>query len=220
MEKTAKPMPIKKTFTDYLRLWFKWFLDPLGGFFNRLGITPNMMTMLGLLGNTVGAYYLARGEMLTGGLFVLLMTPIDALDGTMARLPVALDCRLDQVVDRYGAAVRAPIPPRRVQEGRCREIVLEGDRADCMALPIVVLDDGWLSLIQVKQERRNFAVYGTDVTRGTIPDPPAHYFGVPVVDARTPDALRTALRAALRAEGPTIVETRIDPAHYLDTVYD
>ena len=30
--------------------------------------------------------YLARGEMLTGGLLVLLMTPIDALDGTMARL--------------------------------------------------------------------------------------------------------------------------------------
>src|SRR4026207_1929070 len=86
MEKTVSPMPIKKTFTDYLRLWFKWFLDPLGGFFNRLGITPNMMTMLGLLGNTVGAFYLARGEMLTGGLLVLLMTPIDALDGTMARL--------------------------------------------------------------------------------------------------------------------------------------
>jgi CDP-diacylglycerol---glycerol-3-phosphate 3-phosphatidyltransferase len=76
----------KKTFTDYLRLWFKWVLDPLGGFFNRLGLTPNMVTMLGLAGNTVGAYFLARGEMLTGGLLVLLMTPVDALDGTMARL--------------------------------------------------------------------------------------------------------------------------------------
>ena len=82
MEKTAKRIPIRKTLTDYLRLWFKWFLDPLGGFFNRLGITPNMMTMLGLIGNSVGAYFLARGEMLTGGIFVLLMTPIDALDGT------------------------------------------------------------------------------------------------------------------------------------------
>jgi hypothetical protein len=50
----------KKTFTDYLRLWFKWVLDPLGGFFNRLGLTPNMMTMLGLAGNSVGAYFLAR----------------------------------------------------------------------------------------------------------------------------------------------------------------
>jgi CDP-diacylglycerol--glycerol-3-phosphate 3-phosphatidyltransferase len=108
MEKTAKPMPIRKTLTDYLRLWFKWFLDPLGGFFNRLGITPNMMTMLGLLGNTVGAYYLARGEMLTGGLFVLLMTPIDALDGTMARLrgeSSDFGAFVDSVTDRYSELI-------------------------------------------------------------------------------------------------------------------
>ena len=43
------------------------FWTHLGGFFNRLGLTPNMMTMLGLMGNTIGAYYLASGEMLTGG---------------------------------------------------------------------------------------------------------------------------------------------------------
>lgn len=108
MEKTAKLMPIKKTFTDYLRLWFKWFLDPLGGFFNRLGITPNTMTMLGLVGNAIGAYYLARGEMLTGGLFVLLMTPIDALDGTMARLrgeSSDFGAFVDSVTDRYSELV-------------------------------------------------------------------------------------------------------------------
>jgi CDP-diacylglycerol--glycerol-3-phosphate 3-phosphatidyltransferase len=108
MEKTAKPMPIRKTLTDYLRLWFKWFLDPLGGFFNRLGITPNMMTMLGLLGNTVGAYYLARGDMLIGGLFVLLMTPIDALDGTMARLrgeSSDFGAFVDSVTDRYAELI-------------------------------------------------------------------------------------------------------------------
>ena len=107
-ERIAKSMPIKKTLTDYLRLWFKWFLDPLGGFFNRLGITPNMMTMLGLLGNTVGAYYLARGDMLTGGLFVLLMTPVDALDGTMARLRgESSDCGafVDSVTDRYSELI-------------------------------------------------------------------------------------------------------------------
>ena len=101
-------MPIKKTLTDYLRLWFKWFLDPLGRFFNRLGLTPNMMTMLGLLGNAVGAYFLARGEMLTGGLFVLLMTPIDALDGTMARLrgeSSNFGAFVDSVSDRYSELI-------------------------------------------------------------------------------------------------------------------
>lgn len=101
-------MPTKKTFTDHLRVQFKGLLDPLGGFFNRLGLTPNMMTMLGLLGNVVGAYYLARGEMLTGGLFVLLMTPIDALDGTMARLrgeSSDFGAFVDSVTDRYSELI-------------------------------------------------------------------------------------------------------------------
>jgi len=108
MEQNAKSTSSRKTFSDYLRLWFKWVLDPLGGFFNRLGVTPNMMTMLGLIGNSVGAFYLARGEMLTGGIFVLLMTPIDALDGTMARLrgeSSDFGAYVDSVTDRYSELI-------------------------------------------------------------------------------------------------------------------
>lgn len=97
-----------KTLTDYLRLWFKWVLDPLGRFFNSLGLTPMMMTMLGLAGNMLGAYFLARGEMLIGGILVALMTPIDALDGTMARLRgEASDwgAYVDSVSDRYAELI-------------------------------------------------------------------------------------------------------------------
>ena len=108
MEKIVNSKSSKKTFSDYLRLWFKWVLDPLGGFFNNLGLTPNTMTMLGLLGNSVGAYYLARGDMLTGGILVLLMTPIDALDGTMARLrgeSSDFGAFVDSVTDRYSELI-------------------------------------------------------------------------------------------------------------------
>lgn len=108
MEKSAAESPSRKTFTDYLRLWFKWVLDPLGNFFNRIGLTPNMMTVIGMIGNCVGAYYLARGEFLTGGLFVLVMTPIDALDGTMARLrgePSDFGAFVDSVSDRYSELI-------------------------------------------------------------------------------------------------------------------
>jgi CDP-diacylglycerol--glycerol-3-phosphate 3-phosphatidyltransferase len=101
-------MTSKKTFTDYLRLWFKWVLDPLGRFFLRLGLTPNTVTALGLIGNTVGAYYLARGELLTGGILVAVMSPIDALDGTMARLRGdASDwgAFVDSVSDRYSELI-------------------------------------------------------------------------------------------------------------------
>lgn len=94
----------RPTFSDLLRLWFKWFLDPVGGFLNRLGLRPNTMTLLGLAGNAVGAFFLSQGNMLLGGLLVLLMTPIDALDGTMARLrgeASDFGAFVDSVSDRY-----------------------------------------------------------------------------------------------------------------------
>ena len=108
MEKTTDTGTRKKTFTDYLRLWFKWVLDPLARLFLWLGLTPNMVTMLGLLGNTAGAYFLARGELLIGGILIAVMTPIDALDGTMARLRgEASDwgAYVDSVSDRYSELI-------------------------------------------------------------------------------------------------------------------
>ncbi|HSG42130.1 MAG TPA: CDP-alcohol phosphatidyltransferase family protein [Anaerolineales bacterium] len=109
MEKTAVTTTTsKKTFTDYLRLWFKWVLDPLGRFLLSLGLTPNMVTALGLIGNIVGAYYLARSELLIGGILVAVMTPVDALDGTMARLRGdASDwgAFVDSVSDRYSELI-------------------------------------------------------------------------------------------------------------------
>jgi CDP-diacylglycerol--glycerol-3-phosphate 3-phosphatidyltransferase len=94
----------KITFSDRMRIWFKWFLDPAAAFFNRIGLTPNTMTLLGLAGNFVGAYFVSQGRMTTGGLFMLITTPLDALDGTMARLRGdASDwgAFVDSVTDRY-----------------------------------------------------------------------------------------------------------------------
>jgi acetolactate synthase I/II/III large subunit len=89
-----------------------------------------------------------------------------------------------------------------------------------LGLPIVVLDDAWLSLIRVKQLRRGLEVYGTEVTPHSRPAPPAHYFGVPVASVATPEELAKRVRAALAADHPTVIEARVDPSHYLQTVYD
>jgi CDP-diacylglycerol---glycerol-3-phosphate 3-phosphatidyltransferase len=96
------------TLTDRMRGVFKGVLDPLGTFFNKLGLMPNTMTILGLVGNTIGAYFLARGDMLIGGILILLMGPVDALDGTMARLrgqPTKFGAFVDSVTDRYSELV-------------------------------------------------------------------------------------------------------------------
>ncbi len=96
------------TLTDALRIRYKYLLDPIGAFLNRLGITPNTLTISGLVGNSIGAIYLARGSFLVGGLILLSMGAIDALDGTMARLrgePSDFGAFVDSVTDRYSELV-------------------------------------------------------------------------------------------------------------------
>lgn len=92
------------TLTDLMRSRFKGVVEPIAAFLNRIGLTPNTMTLSGLVGTAIAAYLLSQGNMLVGGLLVLAMGPIDALDGTMARLrgePTAFGGFVDSVADRY-----------------------------------------------------------------------------------------------------------------------
>lgn len=89
-----------------------------------------------------------------------------------------------------------------------------------LTLPILVLDDGWLTLIELKQIRRKFDIYGTHLYRGAQQAAPAHYFGVPAVTVRGADELERELEKALRANGPTVIEAQVDRAGYSETVYD
>lgn len=91
-------------FSDFLRKTFAGVLEWVGKLFNRLGIHPNTMTLIGLAGNIAAAYLLARGEIRFGGLLVLLMGPVDAIDGAIARhggKVTRFGGFLDSVVDRY-----------------------------------------------------------------------------------------------------------------------
>ena len=106
LEHAAEKTPM--TFTDVLRVRFKGILDPIAAFLNRIGLYPNTVTVLGLLGNTIGAYFLATGNITLGGIFVLVMGPVDALDGTMARLrgeSSRFGAFVDSVTDRYSELV-------------------------------------------------------------------------------------------------------------------
>lgn len=107
MEKVSERIQ-PMTLTDLMRQRFKGILDPVGRLLNSLGLMPNTITLLGLLGNTIGAILIARGEMTWGGILILIMGPVDALDGTMARLrgmAGEFGAFVDSVTDRYSELV-------------------------------------------------------------------------------------------------------------------
>jgi acetolactate synthase-1/2/3 large subunit len=87
-----------------------------------------------------------------------------------------------------------------------------------LALPIVVLNDGWLGLMKVKQERRNYPLSG--VRLGKPPESPAHYFGVPCRPVKTAEEFRSALDWAFALGGPSVIEAFVDAESYSTTVYD
>lgn len=85
-------------------------------------------------------------------------------------------------------------------------------------VPVIVLNDGWLSLIKVKQERRELGIAG--VYLGEPPPSPAHYFGVPVRGVYDAGALADALDWVLEQPGPSVIEAFIEAEPYSRTVYD
>jgi CDP-diacylglycerol--glycerol-3-phosphate 3-phosphatidyltransferase len=82
-------------------------VGPLAARLLRAGVTPDMVTVAGVLGAVVGALALvARGHFFWGGVVVTVSVLTDALDGTMARLrgPAGLwgaflDSTLDRIAD-------------------------------------------------------------------------------------------------------------------------
>lgn len=102
MQHVAKEEPA--TFTDLLRARCKGFLEPIAAFLDKLGLTPNAITLIGLFGTAIAAFFLAVGHITIGGLIILVFVPLDALDGTLARLrgkTSHFGAFLDSVTDRY-----------------------------------------------------------------------------------------------------------------------
>lgn len=103
---TVQESPI--TLTDLMRTRFKGLLDASGSFLNRIGIAPNTVTVIGLIGHLAGAVFLARGQLRIGGFILLFLAPVDALDGAMARQRGAsskFGAFFDSVTDRYSEAL-------------------------------------------------------------------------------------------------------------------
>jgi CDP-diacylglycerol--glycerol-3-phosphate 3-phosphatidyltransferase len=112
LAKQGTPLPQRReggedqqfTFTDRLRVNFSHWLDPAVAFLDRLGVHPNQLTAIGVLGTTIAAYLVSQGQFTWAGVVVLVIGPVDALDGPLARRrgePVAFGAFVDSVADRY-----------------------------------------------------------------------------------------------------------------------
>jgi CDP-diacylglycerol--glycerol-3-phosphate 3-phosphatidyltransferase len=104
-EQAAAP---KTTFTDRMRVIMRGIVTPIVGFLNRIGVTPNIVTIMGLIGNIIAAGLIAMGYITYGGLVALLAGACDGLDGSLARLRNEVSpwgAFVDSVTDRYSELV-------------------------------------------------------------------------------------------------------------------
>ena len=80
---STPPEPI--TLTDRLRKVVAGVLDPIVTFLAKTGVSPDMLTIVGMLLHFLFASLIATGEFVLAGFLILIFVPMDALDGALAR---------------------------------------------------------------------------------------------------------------------------------------
>jgi len=82
--------------------------DAIGRTVGGLGITPNMISLLGLLGNAFAGWLVTREALIAAGIVFLVFSALDFVDGAVARATnTASDygAVFDAVLDRWGEAL-------------------------------------------------------------------------------------------------------------------
>ena len=73
------------TLTDHLRANTKFFIDPIVAFMARFRLSPDLLTVVGTVSHFLFAWLIATGQIRIAGIAVLILAPLDALDGALAR---------------------------------------------------------------------------------------------------------------------------------------
>ena len=97
-----------RVISRFARVLFTRLLTPTARALLRLGVSPDVVTVLGTVGVCVGGLVLyPRGELFWGTMVIVVFAFSDTLDGTMARLsgrPSRWGAFLDSTLDRIGDA--------------------------------------------------------------------------------------------------------------------
>ena len=92
---------------DARRLVTRYFEEPAARFLRTLKLTPNAVTLLGLVGTAGAAYLAGAGSLLLAGIALTAASVLDMLDGALARLTdraSRFGAALDSVADRLSEA--------------------------------------------------------------------------------------------------------------------
>lgn len=104
---TAKRQESPLTITDRARALAKPVIDPIVTFLARYRFSPDTLTVAGMLGHFIVAWFLVSGQMFWAGVLLLVIAPLDALDGSLARklgrkqggFGAFLDSTLDRIAE-------------------------------------------------------------------------------------------------------------------------
>jgi len=94
--------------SERIGTWARQQLLVVGEFLGGLGLTPNMLTIIGFVLNCVVAVIIATGYVQVGGVLLLFSSGFDMLDGSVARATGKMSAFggfLDSTVDRYSEIV-------------------------------------------------------------------------------------------------------------------
>jgi len=93
---------------DARRVLSSYLEQPVAGALAKMGLTPNIITLLGLAVAGASAYLISIGSLWAGGIVLLASGVFDLFDGALARLTgrtSKFGALLDSVVDRVSEAV-------------------------------------------------------------------------------------------------------------------
>jgi len=93
--------------SEWARKWSQGIVLPLANLSHRLGISPNVLSILGLAAAFAAMVVLALGRQWVGGLLIVLAGGFDSLDGTLARISgrtSTFGAFLDSIIDRVAEA--------------------------------------------------------------------------------------------------------------------
>ena len=96
--------PQFNTLTDYMRYITGGLTSRIGRWVASWGVSPDLITLTGLLSVTIAAIVIAQGEFFWGAVIIIVGAPLDAIDGAVARAmgrKGRFGALWDSTLDRY-----------------------------------------------------------------------------------------------------------------------